>query len=133
MGYFEDSVPTALVDLICSGRSAATDADTYSALTIDAIEELRQLTRRFAPYCYSITASVSNDILVKVSKWTTATEQLSALVSEMTPYLREEQVSVEQALAALPVAVQVRNLRDQVVNSEIGLAKQLGKPGCDDR
>lgn len=126
LGYFSDSVPAALVDLICLDGAPATDTDTYNFLTIDAIEELRQLTQRFAPYCYSKTASVSEDILLKVSKWIATTEQLSALDSEMRPHLSEEQISIEQAITSLHVAIQARNLRDQVINSETGLAKQLG-------
>ena len=127
MGCFADRIPSSLIDLLCANHEQSIDMNAYSLLTAESCEELRQTTKRFAPYCYSLTESVSETILPTVSKWSATTEHAAALYAEIRPHLVEEQISFEQAIPSLPVALQAKTLRDQVLYHELGLAKQLGE------
>lgn len=124
--YFAEEVPEAFVELLCSDRSLSIGEDSYNLLGSEVLETIRQMFRSFAPYCYDEAASVSEVILPKVSKWCDTTQLLAVLNEEIKPYLSRDELTVEQAISSLPVAVQTRNLRNQVLTREIGLAEQLG-------
>lgn len=126
LSCFSDCVPSALVDLLCSNDAPALEPDTCDLLEYQELEKLRAITQQIAPYCYSETAPVFEDILLKVAKWSETTNQLSMLNLEIRPNLSDAQISIEQAIAFLPVAIHARDLRDKVLKSELGLAKQLG-------
>ena len=44
----------------------------------------------------------------------------------MRPYIISHEISLDQAISSLPIALQSRNHRDQLIRQEEELAKQLG-------
>lgn len=126
MDCFADRVPQALVDYVCSDHDQVIDKSTCNMLTLKAVEDLQDMAQRFAPFCYSWEASVSEAMVPVISRWRETTEQLACLDSEIQPHLIEEQITIEEAITSLPIARQVRDFRDEVIRGEIGLAKQLG-------
>ena len=124
--FLSGNVPEEVVSALCS--EGETDATIFDAdkLTIKAIDSLSEGVHLFTPFACGEDTSVSEYTLPRISNWLQATKQLVALDSDIQPYLISDEISLEQAVSSLPVAVQVRDLRDQIIRKETGLAKQLG-------
>ena len=126
LAFFSGSLPEELIAVLSSEENTDRIISGNDMLTQTAVDRMSEGVRLLAPYALSEDASVSEYILPRVSAWHSTTKRLASLEAELRPYLVSEEIGLEQAVSSLPMAIQSRNLRDQIIRQETGLATQLG-------
>lgn len=126
LSFFPEGVPKKLVSVLCDDTGKDESALHFDRLGLDEIDVLAQKLQAFAPFCYSGTESIVDQLVPQIRSWCETTEKLIIIHREFAPHLASEEKTVEQAISSLPVVFQVETLRNQLLMKESGLAKQLG-------
>lgn len=124
---FTGRVPEELITVLCEEENIEAVIAETDKLTPDEIDSVSEGVKHYAPFAFSEDASVSEYILPRISAWLSTTKQIEALGNELHPFLCSDGITMEQMVSALPVAMKARNMRDQMLRQEAGLAIQLGE------
>ena len=126
IGFFSDRIPDALIAMLCKDETPKVSAPAVDQLAPDVVNGLFEKLQSAAPYSGGEIESLSGSVIPRIIAWSAATRELATLDTEIKPYCVSVNLSPEQYLNALSTAVQIRNLRNQILDKELGLAKQLG-------
>lgn len=124
--FFPNTIPDTVISVLCKDEIPSISAFAIKHLSSDVIDGLIQKLHSIASYSISETESLYGTVIPKISAWITNTRGLESLISEIRPYCISDDLYPEQYLSALPIAAQTKDLRNQVLKKDAGIANLLG-------